>query len=289
MSDTFVGHSKSGKASFEHIYDLGDPREYFEVLGRLDYRAPQNGCRIFSTLLEEKRRVSGGKKLKVVDLCCSYGLNGALLKHDVTFDDLYERYGSEELAGLSSGELAEADLLFYRGRRRRGAPAVVGVDVAKNAISYALRAGLLDAGFVANLEEDEPADGLAEALAGADLLTVTGGIGYVWTRTFDRLLGLMRARGGVPWVATFPLRMVDYAPIAGVLSKHGLVTEKLHGRTFAQRRFADTEEREYVLRELEEMSIDAEGKEAAGYYYTDLYLSRPEDEASRKPIEELIS
>ncbi len=293
------GHSKEGKVSFNHIYNLGDSRGYFETLGKLDYRAPQNGYLLFSALIRAKKRngeasENGRSKngrseeVTVVDLCCSYGINGALLKYDVTLDDLYERYRSEELAGLSSDELAEADAQFFRDRKREAAPKVVGIDVAENAVRYALRAGLLDEGFAENLEEDEPTDALKEAVSGADLLTVTGGIGYAWEDTFDRLLGCMTEEGNVPWVATFPTRMVDYGTIIEILSKYGLYTEKLPGRTFVQRRFESVEEQEYVLGELKSMGVDPEGREAAGYYHTEFYLSRPQEEVSELPIDALL-
>src|SRR5215212_6620865 len=222
------GHDKEGKASFDDIYDSADPREYFETLRRLDYMAPRNGWLFFPTLIQAKKRVLGGEseEMTVVDLCCSYGVNGALLKYDVTLEDLYERYRSEELANLSSEELARADAEFYRSRKREAAPKVVGIDVAENAIRYALRAGLMEAGFIENLEEDEPTEALKEAVSRADLLVVTGGIGYVSETTFGRLLGCMTEGGNAPWVATFPTRMVDYGPIAEVLSGYGLLTEK---------------------------------------------------------------
>jgi hypothetical protein len=283
------GHDKEGKASLDHLYDLEDPRGYFETLWRLDYRAPQNGFLFFPALIQAKKRDSSrSEEVTVVDLACSYGVNGALLKYDVTLGDLYERYRSEELASLSSEELARADAEFYRSRKREAPPRVVGIDVAENAIRYALQAGLLNGGVAENLEEDEPTDALRKAVAEADLLTVTGGIGYVGESTFDRLLGCMTEEGGVPWVATFPTRMVDYGPIAKVLSKYGLVTEKLPARTFIQRRFESAEEQEYVLGELASMGIDPEGREAAGYYHTEFYLSRPPERASEIPIEKLL-
>jgi hypothetical protein len=54
------GHSKEGKASLDHIYDLEDPRGYFETLWRLDYRSPQNGFLFFPTLFKAKKRLLGG-------------------------------------------------------------------------------------------------------------------------------------------------------------------------------------------------------------------------------------
>jgi hypothetical protein len=284
------GHDKKGKASLDHVYDLEDPRGYFEALWRLDYMAPRNGQLFFPTLVRAKQGDGGtSEEVTVVDLACSYGVNGALLKYEVTLNDLYERYRSEELARLSSDELAGADAQFFRDRKREAAPRVVGIDVAENAVRYALRAGLLDEGFAENLEEEEPTEALKEAVSGADLLTVTGGIGYVSETTFERLLGPMTEGGNAPpWVATFPTRMVDYELIMEVLSQHGLYTEKLPGRTFVQRRFESAEEQEYALKELEGMGIDPEGREAAGYYHTVFYLSRPREEASEVPIEALL-
>lgn len=232
-------HEKSGKASFGHIYDRKDPREYFKTLGSMDYRIPDHGQRLFGALLERR----GGDPAKVVDLCCSYGINAALLKYDVTLDDLYERYGSEELRALSGDELAEDDAAYYAERVREAAPRVIGVDVAENAVSYALKAGLLDAGATEDLENDRPSETLRQAVSDADLFTVTGGIGYISERTFDALLGCVDG-GPPPWVASLALRWVSYEEISGVLDGHGLVTEKLVGHTFEQRRFADDNERE---------------------------------------------
>jgi hypothetical protein len=282
-------HQKAGKANFDLIYDLEDPREYFSTLGQFDYRIPQHGQRVFSELIEARRDASrnwnGVPHSRVVDVCCSYGINAALLKYETTLEEMYARYGSGELADLSSEELAEDDAAFYGARRREASPEVVGLDVAQNAVAYGLRSGILDAGFAENLEEDEPTEALGRAVAGADLLTVTGGIGYVTERTFEQLLERMieGSEGRVPWIAAFALRWVSYDRISEVLSDYGLVTEKFAGRTFTQRRFTDDAEREYVLEELMKMGVDTTGKEDTGWYHANFYLSRPAEEAKIPP------
>jgi SAM-dependent methyltransferase len=288
-------HQKSGKASFELIYDLEDPREYFNTLGSFDYCVAQHGQHVFSTLIEARREgeSSNGiaeKRTKILDVCCSYGINAALLKHETTLDELYERYGSEELADLSSEELERADAAFYEERVKEAAPEVIGVDVASNAVSYGIRSGALDAGFAENLEENEPTEELRRAVSGVDLLTITGGVGYISERTFERLLDCMveGPEGRVPWLAVFALRWVSYEDISEALSRYGLVTEKLAGHTFTQRRFTDTAEREYVLEELAQMGVDTTGKEDTGWYHADFYLSRPVEEA-KIPLETLLS
>ncbi len=279
-------HKKSGKASFGHIYDRQDPREYFKTLGSMDYRIPDHGQRLFGALVE--RRGEGGDPVNVVDVCCSYGINAALLKHDVTLDDLYERYCSEEIGALSGDELAEGDAAYYAGRVKAGAPRVTGVDVAKNAVSYALKAGLLDAGSTEDLENVRPSGTLRRAVSDADLFTVSGGIGYISERTFDALLGCVD-EGPPPWVASLALRWVSYEEISGVLQGHGLVTEKLEGHTFEQRRFADAAEREYVCRELRDMGVDTRGKEDDGSYHAEFYLSRPAEQVSESGVGELLA
>ena len=69
-----------------------------------------------------------------------------------------------------------------------------------------------------------------------DLLTVTGGVGYISERTFGRLLDCIAQgpEGQIPWVAVFALRWVSYEEVSDVLSEYGLVTEKLAGHTFTQ-------------------------------------------------------
>jgi hypothetical protein len=280
-------HEKSGKASFGHIYDRQDPREYFKTLGSMDYRIPDHGQRLFGALVN-RRQEAGKGPINVMDLCCSYGINAALLKYDVTLDDLYERYCSEELGTLSTDELAEGDAAYYAGRVREAAPRVTGLDVAENAVSYALKAGLLDAGATEDLENDQPSETLRRAASGTDIFTVSGGIGYISERTFDALLGCVDG-GPVPWVAALALRWVSYEGISGVLDGYGLVTEKLEGHTFEQRSFADDAEREYVCRELRDMGVDTEGKEDDGSYHAEFYLSRPAEQVSESSVEELIA
>ena len=71
------------------------------------------------------------------------------------------------------------------------------------------------------------------------------------------------------------LRQYSYESISAALSQHGLVTERLNGASFPQRRFADDSEREAALRAVTDRGLDASGYEETGRYYADFYLSRP--------------
>ncbi|MGH3826017.1 MAG: class I SAM-dependent methyltransferase [Pseudonocardiaceae bacterium] len=223
----------------------------------------------------------------MLDLCCSYGINAALLNHDLSFDALCARYASPQLATLSTDELVAADRAFYREHRSSHPVQVVGIDVADQAAAYAQRSGLHWASSSENLEIKDPSAALAELLTGVDLITVTGGVGYITERTFDRVLQNTSTEDGC-WIAVFALRWIRYERIAEVMARYGLTTEQLSGHTFRQRRFADETERDYVLSELESLGIDPAGKETLGWYHSNFYLSRPVED-HHPSLRELLS
>ncbi|WP_399084112.1 hypothetical protein ACGH2B_03910 [Streptomyces sp. BBFR2] len=273
-----------GKADFEAIYNCPDPRRYFTTLQPLDYQIPHHGQAMFRAATDAlRRRRADRPPLRVVDLCCSYGINAALLNHHLTLTDLYARYTAP---GPDGAERITADRAYFAARRRADAVHLTGIDAADRAVRYGREAGLLDAGFAENLETARPTAALRAALAGTDLITVTGGVGYITARTFGHLLDAVTAP---PWIAAFVLRTVSYRPVTELLARAGLVTEKLPARTFRQRRFADGDERRAAFAALAERALPTTGKEADGYYHADLYLSRPAADAAALPLEKLVT
>lgn len=165
------------KACFDDIYDSPDPRAYFRTLGALDYEIPQLAQPAVTSVMATLRDEAGRSPapLRVLDVCCSYGVNAALLRTDVTLAQMYDRYSSEVLATLTPTEVAEQDARLFAGRRTATAW-VAGLDVAQNAIDYACRVGLLDQGWAEDLEAADPSPGLADELARVDLIITTGGV-----------------------------------------------------------------------------------------------------------------
>jgi hypothetical protein len=260
-----------GRTPFDDIYDQPDPRGFFGGLGRFDYQTPQHAQRVFRRLAAARARTG---PVTVLDLCCSYGINAALLNHHLTLADLYARYTSSGVAALDTAELIESDKDFYAARRREDAVPVVGLDIAAPAIDYALAVGLLDAGFSENLETDTASAALLRAARAAGLITVTGGASFLTARTIHQLL--YAAKEPV-WVAAFVLRTGSYQPIADALAEHGLVTEVDSERTVVQRRFTDPDEQRYAVAAVAATGADPTGKETEGYYHAALHLSRPRD------------
>lgn len=271
------------KTDFDAIYDQPDPRAYFSTLEPFEYTIPQHGADIFAPLLQALAE-GVERKPRLLDVCCSYGIVATLLKTDPALADIYAHYGGATTECLTLDELVATDQRLLQERGRAEAPSVVGLDVAQRAVEYAATTGVLDAGFSEKLEVSDPSAELAAALSDVDLITTTGGIGYVTEKTFDRLL---ENTSSSTWVASFCLRTYDYAAITEALGDGGLVTEKLP-RTFRQRRFTSVDEQEWAVAEAIARGNDPSGKEADGYYHADFYLSRPAEDITERPLSQML-
>ncbi|MCX4767758.1 hypothetical protein OG562_43755 [Streptomyces sp. NBC_01275] len=274
-----------GMTPFDDTYNRPDPRAYFRALGPWEYQTPHHAQGVFRRLL----RACGSSKdtadpVTVLDICCSYGINAALLNHDLTLDDLYAHYTSPQATAMTTAELAEWDTAYYAAHRRPDAVRVVGLDAAPHAVSYARAVGLLDEAFAENLETAPAGPDLLRAVRHARLITLTGGAGFLSPRTFQALLD--SAHGPV-WVAAFVLRTGAYDAIAACLETNGLTTEKATA-TFPQRRFTSAREQQYAIDAVTAVGENPHGKESEGYFHTTLYLSRPATDTARHPLATLV-
>ncbi|MFC0052116.1 hypothetical protein [Streptomyces actinomycinicus] len=274
MSGSGSGGAGCGKSRFDDIYVQPDPRAYFTRLAPLEYEIPHHAQPVFRQLAAERAEYGdvrpGGPA--VLDLCCSYGINAALLNHEVTLAELYERYTSDTARRMSPEELAAWDREFYTERRRPHAVRVYGLDIAAPAVRYARQAGLLDAGFTDDLERVPPGPELRGALPEVGLITLTGGGSYITERTFAALLD--GARHPV-WVSAFVLRTVSYDPVVRRLAAYGLLTTADTSRTYPQRKFTDEREQRYAVEAVRALGRDPSGREEAGRFHCVLYDSRP--------------
>lgn len=272
------------KTDFSSIYHQPDPRAYVRTLHALDYQVPQLALPVFQTVLQA---MGHGPSRTVLDVCCSYGINAALLRCGVDLGELHARYADPSLAGLSPAALVRADADFYTRRLQVPDRRVVGLDAAQAAVDYALGAGLLDQGWAQDLEVQEPSAALVAGLQDVGLVICTGGVGYIGAATFERILQSV-GRPQELWLAVFVLRVFDYAAIAAVCARYGLVTERLPGLTFAQRRFADQGERDAACSDVVRRGLDPSGKEAAGWYHAECFLTRPAAAVLELPATQVV-
>lgn len=250
----------------------------------LDYTLPQLAKPVFEQLLQLLRQTRQRDEVKLVDLGCSYGVNGALLKWDLDLDTMIDRYSDARDGQPASRELARRDRQWLHRRKPRDIE-MLGVDISRNALDYALEAGYLDAKIIGNFEEQALSHAQVQRLKNADLIISTGCIGYVTEKTLSALL--RAAEPGRPWMAHFVLRMFSFEPMREMLRQQDYVVFK-GGRPFRQRRFASELERDKTLARLREMGLSTDRLEEDGWLYADLFLAVPaqdRDALTNLPVE----
>lgn len=275
------------KVNMDHIYDETDPRAYFRELKKLQYKIPGAAKPIFQNLISGLRH-SDGEPVTILDIGCSYGVNAALLKYDLSMPDLYQHWGQEGLVAATREEVIQYDQHYFDKLDDPENIEMIGLDQAGNAIEFAEEIGLLDDGLAVNLEVDPLPDSAKEELTSVDLIMSTGCVGYVTEKTFDNLLPTV-TQGRSPWLANFVLRMFPFDVIEEALKPWGYVTEKLENRTFVQREFASTGEQAQVIDQLRGIDVDATGLEDQGQLLAEFYLSRPKEEVEKVSLEELLA
>lgn len=275
----------TGKFVLDSIYNEPDPRPYFSTLRNFDYLIPQFAKPLFRNVIDVYREVKHLSDIKIVDLGCSYGVNAALLRCDMSMPQLYELYDSSEVENCSRSDLVERDRKVFSPDDTGKHIEVIGIDAAEQAVGYAEEAGIVDDKIVANLEENNLTRADRALLVGADLIISTGCVGYISEKTIGKIMDAAKSRR--PWMVHFVLRMFPYEPIAEALASKGYVTAK-GTIPYLQRRFASREEQERVLDRLIDLGIDPSGLETEGWYYADVYVSRPAEDAMLVPAPELI-
>lgn len=278
-----------GKRGFDHIYNCADPRPYFTTLRPLHYCIHHTAVPFFrrcATHLALRRNL---RRITMVDVCAGYGINAALLRHDVSLDGLYELYDESAVPAAADPEALKAsDRRFFASRRLKRSPIekVVGIDSAARAVRYAQDVGLLHYGACENLERDPPSTGLCEHLAKISLITVTGGMGYIGPQTFEHLLANVRMRQ-MPWIAAFPLLTTPLEPFRDLFDRFGLHTEIWEAETFAQRRYADEEELRVMAINHARMGLPS--PRPGDDLQARLVLARPPSDAAALPLRGLLS
>ena len=282
-------NAHAAKASFDHIYDQPDPESYFRELQPLDYRAPQSALPIFQSCIQSLQQLKGRQQLSILDLCCGYGVNAALINYALSLDDLYAYYSNDQRSALPLVQRLAADQDFFASCKASSSHQVVGIDVARNALAYARLTGLMQQSFSVNLESQSQAinDTLARVLLDVDLIIVTGGLSYIGATTFRRLLENIPQQQR-PWVICFPLRISDFQKPIAEFNRFGLRTERSDDFFLRQRKFFDEAEHNRVIQHLRKLKLDPTGKETDGYLRADFYLSRPNADVIRVPLKQLM-
>jgi carnitine O-acetyltransferase len=261
------------KASFDAAYTASTPHRYIRDMTAVDYRMADCMNPYLSAVVDAS--VSSHAPVRVLDIGCSYGMSGALLKAECAYHDLAEFYRLEASSGYASCVVESKQWLESHAMRED--VEVVGFDSSREAIRFAAASHMIDAGIALNLEEDKSELTAEEAhlIQECDVLLSTGAIGYVTNKTINPILDEFgkNAYGALGPVAVISvLELFDPAPIAKAFAEHGFRFTQLPVR-MPQRRFVDAKEREGVIETLRQRGMQADALEYENQLFAGLCIA----------------
>ena len=261
------------KKDFTDIYTQKDPTPYLEEMKNLGYRIPDQTKPLYKHLVE---RILNYKKkpVKVLDLGSSYGINSALLNHQLVMEELDDFFvdnnpqPSVKSTQSFFNDLPNNDnnLEFYL------------VDTSSPALNFAEKAGLCENSFCFNLEKESGSSEFGKTIRDIDLIISTGCVGYIGWKSFARLFdNIVDARAPFPVFAFTVLRMFPMDDIENVFKKNNFALTKTKIGPLKQRRFNDETEMSDTLDLLKNRKLDTKNLEEAGYYFADFYVGGPKN------------
>ena len=262
------------KKDFTNIYIQKSPNAYLKEMKRLDYRIPNETKPLYLSIAKQLYKKLSKKKINIIDIGSSYGINSALMKYNLTMSDLDDFFLEQEPSIEQSKQffenLSSYDTLdFYQ------------IDISQPALKFSENTGLCKKGICVNLESGNlPIQDLPQA----DMIIATGCIGYIGYKAFSNLFELIKKqqsesnlesseKGTV--FAFSVLRIFDMEKIQKVFDHYGYSLVKSDINPIRQRRFYNSEEKYKTISLLHGKGIDTKWLEDDGHFYADFYIASP--------------
>ena len=261
------------KRDFTDIYTQKFPNDYLKEMKRLDYRIPNKTKPLYLSIAKKiYDKVS--RKIKILDIGNSYGINSALMQYDLTMSDLDAFFLKKDPSIEQSQEFFEklSSKDFFEFNQ---------IDISKPALKFSENVNLCKKGICVNLETDDLS---RQELPPSDMIIATGCIGYIGYRAFSNIFEIIKNQktetiSGNPVLrpvfAFSVLRIFDMGEIEKTFDYYDYSLVKIDLPPIRQRKFADLNEKHKTLSLLHDKGIDTKWLEDDGYFYADFYLANP--------------
>lgn len=280
--------SRTAQEIFTASYNLPDPRRYYSLLAPLGYRQPEVVANFLHASGAVIRHARGHDRLHVLDFGSGYGALGAMLRHRFSIRELFEHYENTRAEGAQAGETIQGDRSFFSQHRCHDSSFELGgLDIAGQALRYALTCGLIDAAFEENLLLGEPSAELAAFVAQTDLIVETGAVYDVVVACYEKLLAGAGTRP--PWLLFGPRGDADTEPLRRMLHRRGYRIESIGTGRHRYRQFMNPAERQAAEERMRALGRRPADHIQAGWFVNPLLLARPEADAQSLSVESFIT
>lgn len=261
------------KKDFTNIYTQKFPNAYLKEMKRLDYRIPDKTKPLYLSIAKQLYKKLS-KKINIIDIGSSYGINSALMKYDLKMSELDDFFLEQEPSIEQSKQIFEnlsydGTLDFYQ------------IDVSEPALKFSENTGLCKKGICVNLESGNLP---IKEIPRSDMIIATGCIGYIGYKAFSNLFELIKKQQSEsnlefsekgPVFAFSVLRIFDMKKIEKTFDHYGYSLVKSDLKPIRQRRFSDLEEKHKTISLLHSKGIDTKRLEDDGHFYADFFIASP--------------
>lgn len=259
------------KKDFSDIYTRKQPTPYLEEMKSLGYRIPDQTKPLYKHLAE--RVVNYKKKsVKILDLGSSYGINSALLNHELIMSELDNFF----IRDTPSPSIKSTQNFFDELPNNNPNLEFYLVDTSSQALEFAQNAGLCKDSFCVNLEKETVPYGLQQAMQDIDLIISTGCVGYIGEKSFSKIFSYIENDNGpLPIFAFTVLRIFNTIDIENTFRENNFELIKTRIGPLKQRQFYDNVEMNDTLDLLKRRNIETKNLEESGHYFADFYVGGP--------------
>lgn len=261
------------KKNFADIYTQKFPDDYLEEMKRLHYRIPDKTKTLYLSLAEQLYNKLS-RSINILDIGSSYGINAALMKHDLEMSDLDDYFLQEENTSLEQTKQffdkmpSNDHLKFYQ------------IDISDNALQFSEDVKLCKKGICVNLETESLP---IKEVPPFDMIIATGCIGYIGYKAFSNLFELIKkqqtkysqSETDKPIFAFSVLRIFDMEKIQQTFDYYGYSLVRADLDPIRQRRFSDSDEKSQTVSLLHDKGIDSKSFEDDGHFYAHFYIASP--------------
>lgn len=264
---------------YDDIYDLPDCRSYYRAMHNAGFRTAHFAATAFRAVLAELKLMRGLEAAHVMDFASGYGIAPALMRFDVSLDDVLSRYIEPWFDDATTQAVIDKDRDWFADHLRVGqTDHYAGIDIAGRALDYGKAVGVFDAKFAENLQDDAPSAGLHDWLARTDLIVECGSVAHMLPGALEKMLRITASRGA--WVATAPIRGNDTAQALDMMRDYKLDVVALDMPPFRHRRFSEQAEQVRAIDNAQARGHDTSGYEDTGFFHAQVFLARPTEDVT---------
>jgi len=171
------------KKDFTNIYTQKTPYSYLKEMQVLQYRIADHTKSLYLSLAEQLYNKLQ-RPINILDIGSSYGINPALMKHDLVMSELDDFFLTKDESNIIQTKQ------FFEKQFQNNHLNFYQIDISNPALVFSEDSGLCEKGICVNLETDNSR--LIRELPEFDMVIATGCIGYIGYKAFSNLFEVIK-------------------------------------------------------------------------------------------------